>query len=122
MNTAVILSILACISSLYVALSKPEPPIAVNSSTILDLHMDTASIIEQIQQLSGEHHLIFISFSPLYERGSHYFSLRLEATFPDFIAWYADMFQKIPELKWQHLRLKPKKKGVLVILEGHYGD
>lgn len=122
MNTAVLLSILACVSSFYLAISTPKPQTLVNSNTILELHIDIASIIMQIEQLSGKHHLKFLSFSPLFERGSEHFSLRLETDFPNFIAWYAEISEKIPKLKWQHLRLKPKEQGLAVILEGHYGD
>ena len=121
MKRAVLLSILASVSSFYVALPTPiSQPLASNLRDAPTI--DMVSVLEQIAQVSSEHHLTFISFSPLFERGQHYYCLRLEAKFANFIAWYADIFHKIPQLKWQHLRLKPKKQGILVILEGRYGD
>lgn len=90
------------------------------SKMLLEQHLDIAAVLDHVQTLSLKHHLNFISFSPLFERGSSHFLLHLEAHFYDFIAWYLDVLEKMPKLKWQHLHLKPKDKGLMVTLEGIY--
>ena len=90
------------------------------SKMLLEQHLDIAAVLDHVQTLSLKHHLNFISFSPLFERGSSHFLLHLEAHFSDFIAWYLDVLEKMPKLKWQHLHLKPKDKGLMVTLEGVY--
>lgn len=121
MNVAILLSILACLSSFYFSQSKDSHFSTTKSiDTLSSEHIDVASILERLANLAEKHQLKLIAFNPLFERGNQVFALRIEASFSHFNAWYIDALHKIPKMKWQHIRLKPKEQHVIVVLEGTY--
>jgi hypothetical protein len=122
MKAAVFLAILAYFSSFYRVTSTPDNLGEVKSVAVQEQHINMASILEGLENLAGAHQMRLIAFNPLFERGSKVFVLRLESSFPNFMAWYPDALQKMPKLKWQHLRLKPKAQKLLVVLEGTYDN